>query len=106
MTMKIGVTFPRDGLNNDPLAMRDFAQAAEALGYSHIHAGDHVVGRAGLQDSSRPIIDPFVLFPHLGAVTSKIRFMSGVMVLPQRQTVLVAKQAASLDVITGGRLEV
>ncbi len=102
--MQIGVAFPRDGLRNDPAAMRDFAQAAEALGYTHISLGDHVIGRAGLQDTGRPIIDAFVLFAHLGAVTTRIRFVFGVMPLPQRQTVLVAKQAASLDVLTGGRL--
>jgi probable F420-dependent oxidoreductase len=102
--MEIGVTFPRDGLGNDPAAMRDFAQAAESLGYGHIHAGDHVLGRPGLQDSGRPQIDPFLLFSHLAAVTSRIGFVAGVMVLPQRQTVLVAKQAAGLDVLSGGRL--
>lgn len=102
--MNIGVAFPRDGLRNDPAAMRDFAQAAESLGYTHISIGDHVIGRAGLQDTGRPIIDAFVLFSHLGAVTSRIRFVFGVMPLPQRQTVLVAKQAASVDVMTGGRL--
>jgi probable F420-dependent oxidoreductase len=102
--MELGVTFPRDGLRNDPPAMRDFAQAAESLGFGHLHAGDHVLGRAGLQDSARPIIDPFLLFAHLAAVTSRIRFVSGIMVLPQRQTVLVARQAANLDVISGGRL--
>jgi len=102
--MEIGVTFPRDGLRNDPAAMRDFAQAAEALGYGHIHAGDHVVGRPDLQDSSRPQVDPFLLFSHLAAVTSTIKFVAGIMVLPQRQTVLVSKQAAGLDVLSGGRL--
>ena len=103
--MQIGVTFPRDGLGNDPAACRDFAQAAEALGYTHLHAGDHVVGRADLQDSARPIIDPFVLFPALAIITSRISFLLGVLVLPQRQTVLVAKQAAGLDVLSGGRLQ-
>lgn len=103
-SMEIGVTFPRDGLRNDPAAMRDFAQAAEALGYGHIHAGDHVLGRPDLQDSSRPQVDPFLLFSHLAAVTSTIKFVAGIMVLPQRQTVLVSKQAAGLDVLSGGRL--
>jgi probable F420-dependent oxidoreductase len=102
--MQVGVAFPRDGLKNDSAAMRDFAQAAESLGYTHISIGDHVIGRAGLQDTGRPIIDAFVLFSHLGAVTSRIRFVFGVMPVPQRQTVLVAKQAASVDVLTGGRL--
>jgi probable F420-dependent oxidoreductase len=104
MHMELGVTFPRDGLRNDPSAMRDFAQAAESLGFGHLHAGDHVLGRAGLQDSGRPIIDPFLLFAHLAAATSQIRFVSGIMVLPQRQTVLVARQTANLDVLSGGRL--
>jgi probable F420-dependent oxidoreductase len=104
--MNIGVTFPRDGLRNDPSLIRDFAQAAESLGYAHIHAGDHVLGRSGLQDSGRPIIDPFILFPHLAAVTTTIRFFAGIMVLPQRQTALVARQAANIDVMCGGRLEV
>ncbi len=102
--MKIGVTFPRDGLRNDPAAARDFAQAAESLGYDHLHAGDHVLGRPGLQDSGRPQIDPFILFSHLAAVTSRIGFVAGIMVLPQRQTVLVAKQTTGLDVLSGGRL--
>ena len=54
--MEIGVAFPRDGLKNDPAAMREFAVAAESLGYTHISLGDHVIGRAGLQDTGRPII--------------------------------------------------
>jgi probable F420-dependent oxidoreductase len=103
--MEIGVTFPRDGLRNDPIAMRDFAQAAESLGFEHIHAGDHVLGRSDLQESARPIIDPFLLFSHLAVVTSSIRFVSGIMVLPQRQTALVARQTANLDVLCGGRLQ-
>jgi probable F420-dependent oxidoreductase len=85
--------------------MREFAQAAEALGYDYISSGDHVIGRAGLEDSGRPVIDPFVLFSHLAAATSKIGLVAGIMVLPQRQTVLVAKQAASVDVLSGGRLQ-
>jgi probable F420-dependent oxidoreductase len=103
--MEIGVTFPFDGLRNDPVAMRDFAQAAEALGYAHIQAADHVLGRDDLGASARPIIDPFLLFSHLAAVTSRIRLVSGIMVLPQRQTALVARQTANLDVLCGGRLQ-
>jgi probable F420-dependent oxidoreductase len=101
---QIGVTFPRDGLNNDPPAIRDFAQAAEALGFLHISTGDHVVGRPGLEDSGRPVIDPLILLSHIAAVTSAVGLVCGIMVLPQRQTVLVAKQAAGLDVLSGGRL--
>jgi probable F420-dependent oxidoreductase len=102
--MKIGVTFPRDGMRNDPALARDFAQAAESLGYAHLHAGDHVLGRSGLQDSGRPQVDPFILFSHLAAVTANIGFVCGIMVLPQRQTVLVAKQTTGLDVLSGGRV--
>jgi probable F420-dependent oxidoreductase len=102
--MKIGVTFPRDGMRNDPALARDFAQSAEALGYAHLHAGDHVLGRRGLQDSGRPQVDPFILFSHLAAVTTSIGFVCGIMVLPQRQTALVAKQTTGLDVLSGGRV--
>jgi len=63
-----------------------------------------VLGRADLQESARPIIDPFLLFSHLAVVTSRIHFVSGIMVLPQRQTALVARQTANLDVLSGGRL--
>ena len=101
---QIGVTFPRDGLNNDAAAIRDFAQAAEALGFLHISTGDHVIGRPGLEDSGRPVIDPLILLSHIATVTSHIGLICGIMVLPQRQTVLVAKQAAGLDVLSGGRL--
>jgi probable F420-dependent oxidoreductase len=103
--MRVGTTFPRDGLSNDPAQMRDFAQAAEALGYDYISSGDHVIGRAGLEDSGRAVIDPLVLLSHLAAVTTKIGLVCGIMVLPQRQTVLVAKQAAGVDVLSGGRLQ-
>ena len=58
----------------------------------------------GLEDSARPVIDPFVLFSHIAAVTSRIGLAAGIMVLPQRQAVLVAKQAAGVDVLRGGRL--
>jgi len=85
--------------------MRDFAQAAEALGYDYISSGDHVIGRAGLEDSARPVVDPLVLLSYLAACTSRIGLVCGIMVLPQRQTVLVAKQAAGVDVLSGGRLQ-
>ena len=91
--------------------MRDFAQAAEGLGYHHLGAPDHVLGVNvasrpdwGARNTSKDFFhDPFVLFGFLSACTSKIEFSTQVMILPQRQTALVAKQAASLDVLSGGR---
>ncbi len=110
--MKFGVIFPQTEIGPDPSAVRDFAQAAEGLGYDHIIPYDHVVGA---DPASRPgwnppytykdmFHEPFVLFGYLAAVTNSIGLVSGVVILPQRQTVLVAKQAAAVDVLSGGRL--
>jgi probable F420-dependent oxidoreductase len=110
--MKIGVIFPQTEIGADPAGVRDFAQAAEELGYDHIIPYDHVVGANA---ASRPgwsppytykdrFHEPFVLFGYLAAATKKIGLVSGVIILPQRQTVLVAKQAAAVDVLSGGRL--
>lgn len=110
--MKIGVVFPQTEIGADPAAVRDYAQAAEGLGYTHLLAYDHVVGA----DPDRPggfrgpytyktlFHEPMVLFGYLGAITETIEFVSGIIILPQRQAVLVAKQAAEVDVLTGGRL--
>jgi probable F420-dependent oxidoreductase len=110
--MKFGVIFPQTEIGADPSGVRDFAQAVESLGYDHIIPYDHVVGA---NPASRPgwnapythkdmFHEPFVLFGYLAAVTKKIGLASGVIILPQRQTVLVAKQAAAVDVLSGGRL--
>lgn len=111
--MKFGVVFPTCEIGNDPLAIRDFAQAAEALGFSHLIAYDHVLG-AQHGDRAFPLHtpyserdafhEPFVLLAYLAAVTSTLELMTGVLVLPQRQTVIVAKQAAELAVLSNGRL--
>ena len=110
--MKIGVVFPQTEIGADPLVLRDYAQTAEDLGFSHLLAFDHVLGA----DPDRPggwrgpythqsqFYEPLVLFAYLGALTSRIEFVSGIIILPQRQTALVAKQAAAVDVLTGGRL--
>jgi probable F420-dependent oxidoreductase len=110
--LKIGVVFPQTEIGDDPVVLRDYAQAAEDLGYTHLLAYDHVVGA----DPERPggwrgpythkslFHEPLVLFAYLGAITTKLEFVSGIIILPQRQTVLVAKQAAEVDVLTGGRL--
>jgi probable F420-dependent oxidoreductase len=110
--MQIGAVFPQLDIGADPIGMRDYAQAAEALGYSHILAFDHVIGvnpasRPGWKgpyDHTSMFHEPFVLFAYLAGVTEKLGFINGVLVLPQRQTPLVAKQAAEVDILCGGRL--
>jgi probable F420-dependent oxidoreductase len=112
MTLKIGVVFPQTEYGSDPLAIRDYAQTAEALGYSNIMAYDHVLGVnpdrpggfSGPYTYETPFHEPFVLFSYMAGVTATIGFATGVLVLPQRQTPLVAKQAATLDVLSNGRL--
>ena len=110
--MKIGVVFPQTEIGADPGAARDFAQAAESLGYDHILAFDHVLGAniANRPDWQGPYThedsfhEPFVLFGYLAALTRTIGLVTGIIILPQRQAALVAKQAAVLDVLSGGRL--
>jgi probable F420-dependent oxidoreductase len=110
--MRFGVVFPQTEIGTDAAVIRDFAQTAEALGYHHILAYDHVIGAnpASRQGWRPPYThkdsfhEPFVLFSYLAGVTKSLEFTTGVIILPQRQTVLVAKQAAALDVLSGGRL--
>jgi len=110
--MRFGVIFPQTEIGIDTAVIRDYAQAAESLGYQHLLAYDHVVGA---NTTSRPNWNPpytykdsfhelFVLFGYLAAITKRIELVTGIVILPQRQTVLVAKQAAALDVLSGGRL--
>lgn len=110
--MKIGVVYPQTEYGGDPGALRDFAQAAEDLGFTHIIAYDHVLGanprRPGGWDGpythESTFQEPFVLFSFMAALTKVIEFFPGVIILPQRQTALVAKQAACLDVLSRVRL--
>ena len=110
--MRLGAIFPQTEIGADPSAVKDFAQAAEDLGYDHILVFDHVLGADQTKRDSwdRPYnIDdmfhaPFVLFGYLAGITEKIEFTTGVLILGQHQTGLVAKQAAEVDVLTGGRL--
>jgi len=108
--MKYGVWFSHPDIGNDPAVIRDFAQAVDGAGFDRLYAAEHVVG--GHPDRAEgkvvhtnvvPYHEPFVLFGFMAAVTSRIELMTAVLVLPQRQTALVAKQAAELDVLSGGR---
>lgn len=108
--MQIGVTFPQTEIGADPSAIRDYAQAAEGAGYSHLVAFDHVLGadttnRPGWRGYTHRQMfhEPFVLFGYLAALTH-LELVPAVIILPQRQTALVAKQAAEVDVLTGGKL--
>ncbi|MCL4264774.1 MAG: LLM class F420-dependent oxidoreductase [Anaerolineae bacterium] len=109
--MKIGVVFPQIEFPADPIAIRDYAQTAETLGFSHILAYDHVLGAnperpggwQGPYTHHDPFFDPFVLYSYMAALTTSIHFVTGVLILPQRDTAVVAKQAACLDVLSGGR---
>jgi probable F420-dependent oxidoreductase len=112
--MRLGVVFPQTEIGSDPAVIRDYAQAAEGAGYHHVLVFDHVLG-ARLERFDRlgrrpPYTDessfhePFVLFGFLGACTRRLELVTGIVILPQRQTALVAKQAAAVDVLTGGRL--
>lgn len=109
--MKIGVTYPQTEYSHDPAAIRDFAQTAEGLGFTHILAYDHVLGAnpdrpegwKGPYTYQDTFQEPLLLFSYMAAVTQKVEFVTGILILPQRQTALVAKQAATLDVLSGGR---
>lgn len=108
--MRIGVVFPQTELGGDPGALRAYATAVEEFGYTHILAYDHVLGAdpqahanwSGPYDINSTFHEPFVMFGYLAAITS-LELVTGVIVLPQRQTALVAKQAAEVDLLTGGR---
>ena len=109
--MQVGVTFPQSEIGADPKVIRDYAQAIEELGYEHLLAYDHVLGadpsmREGWRGYTHETMfhEPLTLFGYLAAVTQRLELVSGVIVLPQRQTALVAKQAAEVDVLSGGRL--
>ena len=112
--MKLGVIFPQTEIGDDPIAIRDYAQAAEQLGYNHLLVFDHVLGahperfeRLGFRPPythETPFHEPFVLFGYLAGLTTTLELVTGILVLPQRQTALVAKQAAEVDVLSNGRL--
>src|ERR1700712_4909500 len=108
--MQIGVVFPQTELGGDVAAVRTYATEVERLGYAHLLAYDHVVGADpevhqgwnGPYDVHTTFHEPFVMFGYIAAITN-LELVTGIIILPQRQTVLVAKQAAEVDLLTGGR---
>ena len=111
--MNIGAVFPTTDIGNDPIAIRDWAQAVEELGYRSIVTFDHVLGATheardpellGPYTEEHPFHEPFTLFSYLAGLTENIELCTGVIILPQRQAVLVAKQAAEVQILSGGRL--
>jgi probable F420-dependent oxidoreductase len=109
--MRVGVVFPQTELGGDVGAVRAYGQGVEGLGYDHLLAYDHVVGADpavyegwdGYYDVDTTFHEPLVMFGYLAAATTTLEFVTGVLILPQRQTVLVAKQAAEVDLLSQGR---
>jgi probable F420-dependent oxidoreductase len=109
--VKIGAVFPQLEIGADPTTVRDWTTTVEEAGYNHVLAYDHVLGAdpanrpgwTGYTDKSL-FHEVFVLFGYMAAITTTLELVTGVLVLPQRQTALVAKQAAEVDVLSGGRL--
>src|SRR6202158_2875783 len=111
--MRIGVVYQQIELRGAPTAVRRIGRAVEDLGFDHLLAYDHVLGAihagrtrelTGPYTEHDPFHDPFVMFAHLAAITERIGFATGILILPQRQTALVARQAADVDLLSAGRL--
>ena len=110
--MKVGVVFPQIETSPDPGPIREFVQAVEELGFAHVTFYDHVLGASpdrpggwkGPYTDKDPFHEVFVTLGYIAAITTNIELVTGVLVLPQRQTALVAKQAAEIDLLSGGRL--
>ena len=110
--MRVGVVFPQTEIGPDPVTIRDYVQAAEDLGYSHLIAYDHVLGAdtrfhegwSGGYALNDMFHEPLVVFGYMAAITKTLELVTAILILGQRQTALVAKQAAEVDVLSGGRL--
>ena len=113
--MKVGAVYPQTELGGDPAAVDQIGRAVESMGYDHLLMYDHVVGAVhenrnpplwgrGPYTDKHPFHDPLVAFGYLAAITRRIELVTGVLILPQRPTVLVAKQCADVDLLSGGRL--
>src|ERR1700761_2424143 len=112
-TLQIGAVYPQIELGGDPVAVRQIGTGIEELGFDHLLAYEHVLGAVhadrtppltGPYTEHDPFHDPLVMFAYLAAITRRIRFVTGILVLPQRQTALVARQAADVGLLSGGRL--
>jgi probable F420-dependent oxidoreductase len=110
--MKLGLIYPQTELQGDPGAVRRIALSAEEMGFDYLLTYDHVVGAShdrepkltGPYTEHQPFHDPFAMFAYAAAITHRIEFATGVLILPQRQTALVARQAADVDLLSNGRL--
>lgn len=110
--MQVGAVFPQLEIGDDPAAVARYVREVEEMGYDHLVVFDHVLGAhpdrpggwSGAYDHTATFHEPFVLFGYAAALTSRIELATAVIVLPQRQAALVAKQAAQVDVLSGGRL--
>jgi probable F420-dependent oxidoreductase len=111
--LAVGVVYPQNELRGDPIAVRRIGKAVEDMGFDHLLAYDHVLGAehsgrtpalTGPYTEHDPFHDPFVMFAYLAGITESIGFATGILILPQRQTALVARQAADVDLLSGGRL--
>ena len=110
--MQIGVIFPQTEIGPDPAGVRAYAQAVQDMGFQHLEIFDHVLGAdpaghpgwEGPYNVDSQFHEPFVVFGFLAAVAPRLELVTSVIVLGQRQTALVAKQAAEVDVLTGGKL--
>lgn len=109
--MKLGIVFPQTEIGAAPIVIRDFTQASEALGFDYFLAYDHILGANPAAYPDQKFIythdsmfhEPLILFSYLAALTQKIEFVTGILVLPQRNAALVAKQAVQLSLMSGGR---
>lgn len=110
--MRLGIIFPTTEIGNDPSVIRDFAQAVEGMGYDFLAFFDHVLGTdmTGRADPRRvfdvqtPLHEPLITMAYVAACTQRLGLATSILILPQRQTALVAKQVAELDVLSGGRI--
>lgn len=110
--MQVGAVFPQLEIGTDPEVIAEYARTVEQLGYDHIVIFDHVLGAdasrpggwSGVYDHRSMFHEPFALYAYLAAITKRVRLATAVIVLPQRQTALAAKQAAEVDVLSRGRL--
>src|SRR5438046_9595011 len=108
--MKHGVVFPQIEFGNDVQAIRDYAQTAEGLGYDYLLVYDHVLGAhpnrepklTGPYTPEHPFHEPMVFFGVLAAITTRLELVTGIRILPQRETALVTTQPAEADVLSGG----